>query len=177
MPALRMLAWAIVVGLLAFSLGTFESLPDRIPTGIDASGNPRGYREKVLWYWLLVPLLALLIQGLLEWIRASLPTRPQLFNFPDKERFLALPASYRGPVIEAMRATLDVVTAVGHLPLVFVQFLLWQSARGVTTGSGVVLLLVGGVLIGPVILLAVGRVSSATDAAHKRWTADGSPTA
>lgn len=177
MSALRMAGWAIVLGLLAFSLGTFDGLPDRIPTGIDANGDPRGYRDRALWFWMLVPLIALLIQGMLEWIRRSLPAKPHLFNFPDKERFLKLPPPYRGPVIAAMRSTLDVVTAVGHLPLVFVQYMLWQSARGVNTGSGVVVLLLSGVFIGPAILLAVGRVSSAADAAHKRWQADGSPTA
>lgn len=177
MPVARTVSWTLVLLLFAFALGTFGGLPEQIPTGIDASGNARGLREKSLLVWLLVPLMALLIQGMLEWIRASLPRRPHWFNFPDKDRFLRLPERFRPPVLDAMRATLDITAGVGHLPLLLVQYLLWQTAIGHPSGSGVVFVLVAGVFIGPVILITVGRVTAATDEAERRWKAEGSPAA
>ncbi|MBX3173696.1 MAG: hypothetical protein KF709_04755 [Gemmatimonadaceae bacterium] len=176
MPVARIVSWTLVLVLFAFALGTYGGLPEQIPTGIDASGNARGLRERSLLIWLLVPLMALLIQGMLEFIRASLPRRPHWFNFPDKDRFLRLPARFRPPVIEAMRATLDITAAVGHLPLFLVQYLIWQTAIGNPSSSGVVFILVGSAFIGPVILITVGRVGTATEEAERRWKAEGSPT-
>lgn len=177
MPVVRTLGWVLLVGLFAFALGTYDLLPDSIPTGIDANGNPRGMRDKAIWAWLAVPGIALLIQLMLVGIRAALPTRPQLFNFPGKDRFLQLPQRYRAPVLEAMRATLDLCGLVGQLPLLLVQWMLWQSARGQGGSASLVLVLLAGVFTGPVILIAVGRVSTATDEAVRRWQADGSPSA
>lgn len=48
MPVARIVSWTLVLVLFAFALGTYGGLPEQIPTGIDASGNARGLREKSL---------------------------------------------------------------------------------------------------------------------------------
>lgn len=175
MGLLRMLAWVILVGMFAFALATYPALPDSIPTGLDPNGRPRGLREKSLLIWLLLPLLSLAVTGLMVGIRQALPRRPEWFNFADKDRFLKLPARYRGPVITEMQLTLDIAAAASLLPMAYVQYLMWQTARGNSMPLGVVGVIVGSIFVTPVILIAAGRVTNATEAAEKRWKADGAP--
>jgi uncharacterized membrane protein len=171
----RILAWVILVGMFAFALATYPALPDSIPSGLDPNGRPRGMREKSLLVWLLLPLLSLAITGLMTAIRQALPRRPEWFNFPDKDRFLKLPTRYRAPVITEMQRTLDIAAAASLLPLAFVQYLMWQTALGHTMPLGIVGVIVGSIFVTPVILIVAGRVTSATEAAEKRWKADESP--
>ncbi|MDQ8161260.1 MAG: hypothetical protein P3C10_01615 [Gemmatimonadota bacterium] len=97
-----------------------------------------------------------------------LPRNPSLFNFPDKARFLALPAEYQPPVVAVMRTTLDVTASGVAITMGLVQVLLWRAAFGtVPRGAQVVLLLLT-LLLGPGILLSVTRVSAAVEAAERR---------
>lgn len=171
----RMLAWVMLVGMFAFALATYGSLPESIPSGLDANGQPRGLREKSLMLWLLLPLLGLATTGLMLAIRQALPRKPHLFNFPDKDRFLKLPERYRPPVIVEMQRTLDITAAITLLPLTYVQYLMWQTAMGQPSELGVLGIAIGGIFIAPAILLVMGRVTSASDEAEKRWKADGAP--
>jgi uncharacterized membrane protein len=161
--------------MFAFALSTYGALPESIPTGLDASGRARGLKEKSLLLWLLLPLMALAVTGLLFAIRQSLPRRPQWFNFPDKDRFLRLPARYRPPVIEEMQLTLDITAAITLLPLAYIQYLMWQTALGNESELGVLGVALSGIFIAPAILIVMGRVTSATEEAEKRWKADGQP--
>jgi len=173
--ALRMLAWIILVGMFAFALGTYGALPESIPSGLDPNGRPRGMREKSLLLWLMLPLVALAVTGLIATIRQALPHRPEWFNFAEKDRFLKLPARYRAPVIVQMQRTLDVAAAASLLPIAYVQYLMWQTALGNQSPLGIVGVIVGSILVTPVILIVAGRVTATTEEAEKRWKADGQP--
>jgi uncharacterized membrane protein len=171
----RMLPWVVLVGMFAFAFATYGGLPDSIPTGLDANGQPRGMREKSLLFWLMLPLISLAVTGLLVGSREMVRRRPQWFNFPDKDRFLKLPTRYRAPVIVEMQFTLDVAAAASLLPIVFVQYLMWETARGNAVQYGVVGVIVGCIFVTPLILIVASRVTTATEEAVKRWKADGEP--
>ncbi len=123
----------------------------------------------------VLPLMMVLLQLLLEVLRARLPKRPDSFNFPDKEDFLRLPDEYRAPVIRQMQWMLDATAVVMHVALVVVLGSVWLKADG--RGSSVVTLLpiLLGVFTTPVIFLLLSRVTNALEEQMKEWRAAGSP--
>lgn len=171
MTPLRAINWALLLGIVAFALATYAGLPAEIPTGIDAGGSARGWREKSLPLWLLVPGLALVLHLSFELLRYHLPRKPEMFNFSEKERLLKLPREYQAPVIVVMQQTMDVIALTVLVTVGYIQFLLWQTAHGRTVGVSTMILLVGGVMMTPLILIVASRVTTATEEAEKRWKA------
>jgi uncharacterized membrane protein len=175
--ALRILPWALLVALFAFALGTFSGLPAEIPTHINAAGEPTNLVPKSLGNWMLLPLVALAVQGLMAGLSAYLPKRPDLFNFPEKARLLALPPSYQAPAVAWMRVVLDVSALITLLIMAYVQWMLWRTALGHRESAGLAIILVGTALMLPAILILVSKVNEATIEAERKWKEAGSPTA
>lgn len=115
--------------------------------------------------------LNLLLFGLFQWISWSLPRKPHLFNFPEKERFLALPAEYRAPVVAEMRLLMEVVTLTTVAMLLMIQWLMWYKSTGRSLGS-LELLPHLAFLLTPLTLVFLLRVTAATERAEKRWKSD-----
>lgn len=168
---LRILPWAIWAALVVFSIATYAGLPAEIPRHLNAAGAITGSVERSWMSWMLLPLIAAAVQGFITWLTLLLPSQPELFNFPEKERFLKLPAAYRGDVIARMQETMDVIGALTMLALFAVQIVLWRSALGHASKSTLPLMLVGTVVFIPVALLLTLRVNSATEVAERKWKA------
>lgn len=177
MTSLRILPWALLVSLFAFTFGTYDTLPSEIPTHINAAGEPTNVVPKSLGKWMLLPLVALAVQAMMAGISAFLPKRPDLFNFPEKARLLALPPSYQAPAVAWMRVVLDVSAMLTLLIMCYVQWMLWRTALGHRETAGLVVILVGSVLMLPAILILVSKVNDATLEAERKWKEAGSPTA
>ncbi len=177
MNALRILPWALLLGLFAFSVGTFRSLPPEIPTHVNAAGEPTTLVPKGVGKWMLLPLVALGVQAMLAGLAALLPRRPDLFNFPEKARLLALPPPYRAPAVAWMRVVLDVTAVLMMLIMGYVQWMLWRTALGHRETAGLVVIMLSSVLMLPAILLLVSKVNEATLEAERKWIAAGRPTA
>lgn len=177
MTPLRILPWALWVALLLFTAATYSALPAEIPQQLDFAGRvtrstPRGWLS-----WMMLPLISGLILGVLTVLRASLPKRPQHFNFPEKERFLRLPPRYRALVIPHMQATLDFTSVFLVLTMGGVQYTLWRTALGERTDGLELMIPLGSVIVLPLLLILTSRVNTATEDAERKWKADGSPTA
>lgn len=172
-----MLPWALLVALLALTLGTYSTLPEQIPTHLDMGGAVTRSVPRSLGRWLLLPLVALATHGLLAGVRAVLPRRPDLFNFPEKERLLRLPKRFQEAAVAEMQRVLDLTSSFTLLVLGYVQWILWNSAHGARGGSAVIPLLVAVVLFVPLVLLLTLRVNSATLDGERRWREAGSPAA
>lgn len=177
MIALRILPWAVLAAFFAFALGTFSGLPAEIPTHINAAGEPTNLVPKSLGKWMLLPLVGLVVHGGMAGISAFLPKRPDLFNFPEKARLLALPPSYQAPAVTWMRAVLDVSGLLTLAMLAYVQWMLWRTALGHRESAGIAVILVGSILILPVLLLLISKVNEATLEAERKWKEAGRPTA
>lgn len=175
MTALRVLPWALLIGLFAFSLGTYGTLPAEIPTHINSAGEPTNLVTKTLGRWLLLPLVGLGVQWLMAGLSAVLPKRPDLFNFPEKERLLALPPAYQAPAVVWMRATLDVSAMMTLMIMGYVQWMLWRTAMGHRESAGIAVILAGTILMLPAILIIVSKVNEATLEADRKWKDAGSP--
>lgn len=164
----RLLPWVFVGIHFLFAVGVYPTLPPRIPTHLDVSGVVTATSATSWGAWFALPMVSVATTGLLAAIAAYLPRNPSLFNFPDKARFLALPAEYQPPVVAVMRTTLDLTASGVAITMGLVQLLLWRAAFGTVPRSAQMLLLLLTLLLGPAILLSVTRVSAAVEAAERR---------
>jgi uncharacterized membrane protein len=175
MHIIRTLNLALVLASFVFAAATYGALPETIPMHIDLGGTPSNISERSLLGWFALPLINLASLALLMWLGAMLPTHPGWFNFPEKEKLLALPREYQAPAIREMRLMLDVTLFGMLMTLLMVQALLWRTAMGREPGLLAVAPFLG-VLMTPVILVFVSRVNEATEREARRWAADrGSP--
>jgi uncharacterized membrane protein len=169
MTPLRLLPWVLWLALAAFSVTTYELLPADIPQQLNAAGEITRTTERSPVAWGMLPAIALGMLLLSHGLSALLPARPELFNFPSKDKLLALPPAERAPVIAQMRTVMDLTSLLTMLIMLGVQWLLWESAQGRTTGVSSTVLVVVCFTLAPVLLLFVGRVNSATERAHAQW--------
>lgn len=172
MRQLRFVSWALMVAMLGFVVATYAGLPGEIPVDLDGGGDPTRVEATTPMAWFTLSGITLLTFGTLQVVSMLLPKRPHLFNFPDKDRFLALPAEYRAPVIVEMQIVLEVCTIGTLVTLWLVQLLMWRKAMGVDAGL-LEVAPVFGFLIAPVVLAMLTRVSSATEREERRWKASG----
>lgn len=165
----RALPWLMWVTLVLFSVATYSTLPDQIPQHLNAAGEVTRTMQRSFWSWLLLPGIAGLTLGLVSWSGAFVARKPQYFNFPEKERFLKIPAEFHGPVLVRMRETLDVTGIFLILVMGYVQFMMWRSAQGTNVQGMSIGLIVGTVMFTPAILILTSRVNTAVDEAEQRW--------
>lgn len=168
MRQFRFIALGLAIASFAFAAATYGGLPERVPMRLTLDGEVTRSTARSPLAWFGLPAVALLTFALLQWVSSLLPRQPELFNFPDKERFLRLPREYHAPVVEEMRGVLDVTAALTLLVLVLVQLLLWRVAHGRAPGA----LAAGpwlGLAILPVLLLCLTRVNAAVDRQERRW--------
>lgn len=159
MRLMRLGAWLVLSFHIVCAVLAYGALPPEIPTHIAFDGTPGSFAPRSLGSWFLLPAIAVAMQLLLEAIARALPGRPQLFNFPEKARFLALPPAHRTPVITEMVGVLDLAAFGVQAILLLVLGMLWDAAIGASSTSGSLLLLIGGVALTPALMLRIRRVS------------------
>lgn len=129
---LRLAGALALLTLFVFSAVSYGELPARIPQHFDASGAPTREVATSIVSWFALPVIAAGVWGLVTWVGSRLPSQPELFNFPQKARFLALPPERRGPVLVEMRRFLDATALATVLLMGVVHLLVWRVA---TTGE------------------------------------------
>lgn len=143
----------LLVALFAGSAWAWPHLPDPIPAHFNAGGEVTRWDERSLLSWYGLPLLALATVILNYAVAALVERRPRLINLPDKKAFLDLPRHRRAAVVELVRKFLYELSA----PLLglfgFLQFTIFQTARGADPTRYVVVTLVTSALLTPLILL------------------------
>lgn len=172
---LRLLPWALLLGLVVFVIGTYGQLPDTIPLKLDGSGRIVRSGTKSWFNYGGITMVAVAVQCLLGALSWYLPKKPSLYNFPDKERLLRLPARYQRRAIDLMRSTLDAIAALTLLTMWAVQWLIYRAATGHPDANTLVYIVLLAVATGPVALILTSRISSEVDAAERRWKAEGEP--
>lgn len=165
MSVMRSLALGLVIASIVFAFATYPTLPDVIPTRLDLGGTPIAHQPRTPVGWFALPAINLILTAVLLGISRALPSRPHLFNFPDKDRFLRLSPAYQAPVIAVMRSVLDVALVGVLLTLISVQALMWRTALGEDAGALKFAPFLG-LLLTPVLLLLVLRVQNATEQAE-----------
>lgn len=169
MRFLRLVGWVGVALLLAGTVVSYPQLPATIPQHIDAGGKPGNFvaRSPLAWGWPV--LLTLLLMILNEGLRAWLPKKPELFNFPGKEQLLRLPAEYRGEVVVRMQHFLDLMSVQLVVTFALVQWMQWRGAHGANSEALTVMLIVGPSLFMVVVGLFLSGMQGAVDEAERRY--------
>lgn len=166
---MRLIAWALFVALVVLSLAAYDQLPSHIPMRISLDGVPSKVVTRSWTSWMALPGVALLVQLLLDGIGLILPRHPQLFNFSNKQRFLALPRTLHAPVIAEMRLVLDVTAVFVQGTMLFTQLMLWQAAQGTPIPGGGMVIIIGSIVLLPIILLLTQRVDRAVEQQEARF--------
>lgn len=118
--------------------------------------------------WVL-PIVSLAVLILLQGLSRMLPRRPELFDFPARDRFLRLPRKYQDPGIAIMRSTLDLVAVQSTLALFFAQVAGWRRAAGYgPIGEHVILIFVATAIM-PWVFVMLRRLERAVAEAEAAW--------
>lgn len=165
----RFLNWGMLIGHGVFALAIYPSLPAQIPGGLTASGAPRGMQPTSLVSWLLLWGIAAGVFAMMQVISSRLGEQPELFNFSEKQRLLALPKPFQASVVAAMRQFMHTVGALTGSLLFVVQVALWRSALGEKPTTLLSVVLVLAVMTTPLIFLLIGRVSAAVEVAETEF--------
>jgi uncharacterized membrane protein len=152
MRIVRPLLWIGLAGLIAFSLVSYQSLPDEVPRSINAAGAPKDFGPRSPFTWAMIPVMTALMLAFTQWIRGRLPEKPELFNFPGKDELLKLPAEYRGKAIARMQTFMDIIALQLLATMALVQWMIWRAALGHNTSVTSMVLLVST----PVLLIGIG---------------------
>jgi hypothetical protein len=169
---LRLAGLSLLATLVFFSIVSYGDLPASIPQHFDASGAPTRFEDTSPVSWFALPAIAVFTWGLLAVVGAQLPAHPELFNFPQKARFLALPPSHRGPVLEEMRAFLEATSVLVIALLLAVQLMVWRVAMHGSAGALARAPLAGALLLPAMLALWLPRLGRAVSAAERRLRAE-----
>lgn len=164
-----------LVALVATSILLYPQLPDMIPRSIDANGRAGGMIARSPFSWGFPIAICISVALVVEVIRAKLPTRPDLFNFPGKEQLLRLPAEYRGEVVTQMQLFMDITNAQMLVVFALVQWMLWRGAHGQRSEALTIALLVLPVLLLVGMGLLLSRLQEAVDRAQRRYDSRRNP--
>jgi len=168
---LRLASFGLLAVLYGGSAVAYRHLPERIPIHFDLAGNPDGWASTSLLSWFLLPLVATAVAGLMLVIGRVSEYRPELWNIPEKPRFLALPAEARAPIVARLRAFLALmaVMTTALMGVIQVEVFLTATGRGpappwLMTGAIVLMLVATGVAA----VRMSGRVAAEIREAHRR---------
>ncbi|AMW06061.1 DUF1648 domain-containing protein [Gemmatimonas phototrophica] len=164
-----------LVALVATSILLYPQLPDMIPRSIDANGRAGGMIARSPFSWGFPIAICISVALVVEVIRAKLPTRPDLFNFPGKEQLLRLPAEYHGEVVSQMQLFMDITNAQMLVVFALVQWMLWRGAHGQRSEALTIALLVLPVLLLVGMGLLLSRLQEAVDRAQRRYDSRRNP--
>src|SRR5690242_19963775 len=110
----------------------YRNLPQPYAVHFNAAGTPDRWAEGPA-EWFLLPLIATVTFLLVLGAGALACRSPQLWNVPEKKKFLALTERQRAPIMDALIRVLDVVAIFSLGVLAFVQWMIYITARA---GSG-----------------------------------------
>jgi uncharacterized membrane protein len=175
MSIVRVGLWGGLVALVATSILLYPQLPDMIPRSIDANGRAGGLIARSPLTWGFPIAMCLVVALVIEVIRAKLPTRPDLFNFPGKEQLLRLPAEYRGEAITQMQLFMDITNAQMLVVFALVQWMMWRGAHGQRSEALTIALLILPVMLLVGMGLLLSRLQEAVERAQRRYDSRRNP--
>jgi uncharacterized membrane protein len=168
---LRLGALTLLAGLYAGSAAAYPHLPERIPIHFDFAGNPDAWASTTLLSWFMLPLFATGLAGFLLVLGRLSEYRPELWNIPEKQRFLALSAEARAPIVARLRTFMALVAVLTTALMGTMQVEVFLIATGqmrptpwLIAGAVVLMLVVTGVAA----VRMNGRVAVEIREAHQR---------
>ena len=101
---LRLLNLLLLAALWAASAAVYPRLPEQIPTHFNLAGTPDAWSPRTLLTWFMLPLIATALVAFLGFMGRVAETRPELWNVPEKGKFLDLAPEARAPIVARLRS-------------------------------------------------------------------------
>ncbi len=133
MQRARLLNAVLLLALFAGSAWAYPRLPERVPIHFDLAGQPDAWQSRSVG-WFLLPAVALFLTGFLHGIAAVSARNPELWNVPDKRRFLALSPQARAPIMAQLRTFVAWVGVVLTAMMCVMQAAVFRAATGASQG-------------------------------------------
>jgi uncharacterized membrane protein len=148
----RLLNLLLLGAFFAGSAMVYPTLPERIPMHFGLSGRPDRWEARSFLSWFALPLIAAAVAGFLELASRYSVRHPQLWNVPDKRRFLELDPEARAPIIAHLQDFMAMVGMMSTALMMLVQFSIYRFATG--HGSGLPVYLFAGTGLFLLVLLS-----------------------
>jgi hypothetical protein len=111
----------------------WSTLPERVPIHFDFAGHPTWARTSVL-SWFGPPLLAAAMTLFLYGLGQASTRTPELWNIPEKKRFLALSPAARAPIVAYLRRAMAWSAVLVTFTFISIHVGVYQTATGRTDG-------------------------------------------
>lgn len=127
------LTWVLLGLYVAATVLVWPRLPARIPIHFGLGGNPNRWTD-TMESWFLLPAIAVTMVLMIQGLGWAARRTPQLWNVPEKERFLGLPSEQRAPIVATLEAFLGVAAVLVTLLFAAIQVGIYTTATGRTEG-------------------------------------------
>ncbi|HLM67692.1 MAG TPA: DUF1648 domain-containing protein [Longimicrobium sp.] len=154
----------LIILLVAGSVWAYPRLPERIPVHFSLSGEPDRWEARSPASWFLLPAIGIVMALVLHAMSVYGARRPEVWNLPEKQKFLALHPPDQAPIIARMQEFMARVGVAVTALFCVIQAGIYSASAGgeewlplwVTAGIAAMVLSIG---IGAVRLNgAVGRM-------------------
>lgn len=145
----------------AAAAALWSKLPQRVPIHFDFAGQPTTWARTSVLSWFGLPLLAAAITVLLYGIARASTGTPELWNIPERERFLALPSAARAPIIAYLHRLTAWAALLVTFTFITIHVGVYQTATGRSAGLRWESLLLMLAPVGILLLLALSIARNA----------------
>ena len=118
----------------AVAAALWNTLPERVPIHFDLAGHPTTWARTSVLSWFGLPLLAAAMTLFLYGIGQASAHTPELWNIPEKERFLALSPAARAPIVAYLRRAMAWSAVLVTFTFISIHVGAYQTAIGRTHG-------------------------------------------
>jgi uncharacterized membrane protein len=128
------LTGVVLVVHLLVALLVWPDLPTRVPVHLDLQGEPTRWASTSLLVWLLPWVSSLATVAVILGTVILSRRRPSLWNVPNKQSFLALPAHLRAIVEERLHRLVAWIALLCAVCFIGVHLATFRAAHGASTG-------------------------------------------
>ena len=128
---MRRLGFALLAAYWAACVLWYQDLPQPYPVHFNAAGIPDRWADGP-FEWFLLPVIGTVTFCVVIGAGALARTSPNLWNIPEKKRFLALTEQQRAPIVGVLMHFMDVAAIYTLAIIAFVQWLMYTTARAGT---------------------------------------------
>ena len=118
----------------AAAAALWSTLPERVPIHFDFTGQPTTWARTSILSWFGLPLLAAAMTFLLYGIASASTHAPELWNIPERERFLALSPAARAPIIAYLHRLMAWAALLVTFTFITIHVGVYQTATGRSDG-------------------------------------------
>ena len=126
----RGLQYGLLAGYFALTALLYPKLPARFPRHFNGAGNADGWAGKSLTAWFALPVIAVLTIAFMGWVTRLASSNPNLWNVPEKQKFLALTPEQRRPIVQLMSSFITGVNCAIIILFISMQYAMYQVATG-----------------------------------------------